>query len=263
MIPVTSPLLLKSDIRSSIRPNIRHGFFTRNGGCSSGIYQSLNCGPGSDDNPDNVNRNRQSILSYLAPHPARLCGLYQVHSNIVHYLEMPWKKDRRPRGDAFVTRQKNIALGILTADCAPVLLADPVNGVIGAAHAGWKGALTGILENTLRMMLDKGAELSQISATVGPCIAQENYEVGPEFLACFTNQSPDHRHFFINSSKKNHYLFDLKQFSLNVLEKSGLDNITALPHDTYADEDNFFSYRRATHRSEKDYGRQISAIMIL
>lgn len=244
--------------------NIRHGFFTRKGGCSSGIYSSLNCGPGSDDISENVKKNRQSILSELSTDPARLCGLYQIHSNIVHYLETPWDgetpwDDHMPRGDAMVTSQKNIALGILTADCAPVLLADPENRVIGAVHAGWKGALTGILENTVRMMCQKGAKISNIIATVGPCIAQENYEVGPEFLEKFS----DHKYFFTNSHKKNHYLFDLKSFVTYRLEKSGLDKITALSHDTYSDEDNFFSYRRTTHRGEKDYGRQISTIILL
>ncbi len=238
---------------------IRHGFFTRNGGCSSGIYASLNCGPGSDDIPENIRKNRQTILSALDPKATRLCGLHQVHSNIVHYLEKLWDDDELPKGDAVVSRQRNIALGILTADCAPVLFADPENGVIAAAHAGWKGALAGIIEHTVRVMCQKGAELSQIIAVVGPCITQENYEVGPEFVENFS----DHQRFFINSFNKNHYLFDLKGFILSQLKMTGLEKITALANDTYGDEDNFFSYRRSTHRNEKDYGRQISAIMLL
>ncbi len=238
--------------------NIRHGFFTRKGGCSSGIYTSLNCGPGSDDNPENVKKNRHTILAELGSQGATLCGLHQIHSNIVHYMDTPWV-DELPKGDAVVTRQKNIALGILTADCAPVLFADPENGVIGAAHAGWKGALTGILENTIQIMCQKGAKIPNIIATIGPCIAQKNYEVGPEFLEKFA----EHQHFFIKSTKKDHYLFDLKGFVTYRLEESGLDKITALPQDTYSDEDILFSYRRATHQGEKDYGRQISTIMIV
>ncbi|MBL4801758.1 MAG: peptidoglycan editing factor PgeF [Emcibacter sp.] len=246
-----------------LSPNIRHGFFTRKGGHSSGLYSSMNCGPGSDDNPHLVLKNRQRILLELAPQADQLCGLYQIHSNIVHFLEEPWTGDNLPKGDAMVTRQKHIALGILTADCAPVLFADPKNGVIGAAHAGWKGALTGILKNTLRMMCHNGAEISSITATVGPCIAQENYEVGPEFLTSFKNQQADHRQFFQDSPNKDHYLFDLKAFCMDRLTRYGLKNITCLPHDTYARKDLFFSYRRATHHHEKDYGRQISTIMLL
>lgn len=253
--PLTSPLLQS--------PDIRHGFFTRKDGHSSGLYASLNCGPGSDDSPDDVTKNRQAVLSSLDPRALKLCGLYQIHSNIVHYLDVPWQQNSLPKGDAIVTRQKNIALGILTADCAPVLFSDPENGIIGAAHAGWKGALTGILENTVHMMCQQGAEISNIAVAIGPCIAQENYEVGAEFLKHFTDQNPDHQRFFRDSPNKNHYLFDLKGFSLHRLIDAGLDKITSLPHDTYADEEAFFSYRRATHRHEKDYGRQISAIMLL
>lgn len=248
-------------IRSSLLslPNIRHGFFTRKGGCSSGIYASLNCGSGSDDTPENIKKNRRTILTELDPHAARLCGLYQIHSTIVHYLETPWADDSPPRGDAIVTRRKNIALGILTADCAPVLFADPENGVIGAAHAGWKGARTGILENTVHMMCHKGAEVSSIIAVVGPCIARENYEVGPEFVENF----PEDQQYFTASYRQGHYLFDLKAFSLSKLEKLSLGKIEILARDTYGDKDNFFSYRRTTHRGEKNYGRQISTIMLL
>ncbi|PCI32659.1 MAG: polyphenol oxidase [Alphaproteobacteria bacterium] len=249
-------------------PTIRHGFFSRKGGCSTGIYASANCGPGSDDQPENVRNNRRAILTDLSPdahspNVHRLCGLYQTHSNRVHYLASPWDEDSLPRGDALVTRQKNIALGILTADCAPVLFADPSNGVIGAAHAGWKGALTGIVENTLQMMYQHGAELNQISAVVGPCISQGNYEVGPEFRKKFTDQTQAHRKYFINSPRQDHYLFDLKGFLRDRLETAGLKNMAILDHDTYNDEEHFFSYRRTTHRGEKDYGRQISTIMLL
>lgn len=242
---------------------IRHGFFTRRGGCSSGLYHSLNCGPGNDDHPENVQKNRQTILAMLDPHAEKICGLYQIHSNVVHFLDQPWEGGKLLKGDGMVTRQKNIVLGILTADCAPVLLADPENGVIGAAHAGWQGALTGIVENTVQMMCDNGAENSNIVAAIGPCIAQQNYEVGPEFLKNFTDLESDHQRFFTNSPKENHHLFDLRGFVLDRLEKAGIQNISVNPHDTYALEDDFFSYRRSTHRGEVDYGRQISAIMLV
>lgn len=240
-------------------PNIRHGFFTRKGGCSSGIYSSLNCGPGSDDKAENIAKNRRVVLSALDPKAAQICGLYQIHSNIVHFLDEPWGPDNLPKGDAIVTRQENIALGILTADCAPVLFSDPENDVIGAAHAGWKGARDGILENTVQMMCDKGARRATIRAAIGPAIAQENYEVGPEFKATFKEQPS----FFMNSHRKDHYLFNLKGFVMSQLKKSGLSNIVALDHDTYGNPNDYFSYRRATHAAEPDYGRQISVIMIL
>ncbi|NOZ65548.1 MAG: peptidoglycan editing factor PgeF [Alphaproteobacteria bacterium] len=240
-------------------PNIRHGFFSRKGGCSSGIYASLNCGPGSDDKAENIAKNRRVVLSALDPKAVQICGLYQIHSNIVHFLDKPWGPDNLPKGDAIVTRQKNIALGILTADCAPVLFSDPENGIIGAAHAGWKGALNGVLENTIQMMCDKGAKRANIRAAIGPAIVQKNYEVGPEFKEAFKEQPS----FFRDSHRKDHYLFDLKGFVLNQLEKSGLSRIVALDHDTYDNPNDYFSYRRTTHAGETDYGRQISAIMIL
>ncbi len=256
MIPIKSPRL--NDMK-----NISHGFFTRQGGCSTGIYKSLNCGPGSDDTPENVKRNRQTICASLGGENVRLCGLYQIHSNIVHYLDNTCGDYILPRGDALVTKQRNTALGILTADCAPVLLADPINNIIGAAHAGWKGALTGILENTVKMMCDNGAALENICAAIGPCIAQENYEVGPEFLENFMARNAKYKNYFINSPKEGHHLFDLKGFATKRLKEIGIMNIDILPFDTYANADNFFSYRRTTHHNEEDYGRQISVIMRL
>jgi len=254
MVPIKSPLL--NDMN-----NIRHGFFTRQGGCSTGLYKSLNCGPGSDDKPENVERNRQNICASLGAENVRLCGLYQIHSNIVHYLDNINSDYILPKGDALVTKQRNTALGILTADCAPILLADPVNNIIGAAHAGWKGALTGILENTVKVMCDNGAILQNIRAAIGPCIAQENYEVGPEFLKNFIDQKAEYKSFFINSQKDGHHLFNLKGFAEKKLKEMGIMSLDILPFDTYANADNFFSYRRTTHHNEQDYGRQLSVIM--
>ncbi len=254
MAPLKSPLL--NDMN-----NISHGFFTRRGGCSTGLYKSLNCGPGSDDKPENVKRNRQNICTSLGGENVRLCGLYQIHSNIVHYLDNVSGGYILPKGDALVTKRKNVALGILTADCAPVLLADPANNIIGAAHAGWKGALTGVLENTVKIMCDNGATLENIRAAIGPCIAQENYEVGPEFLENFIDQEAEYKRFFINSPKEGHHLFDLRGFATKRLKEVGIMGIDILSFDTYANEDNFFSYRRTTHHNEQDYGRQLSVIM--
>jgi len=255
MIPLTSPILAD-------KPVIKHGFFTRKGGCSTGLYHALNCGIGSEDNPENVKKNRKAVLSSFGRPAVKLCGLYQIHSNIVHFVDQSWRDSPLVKGDALVTRQSNLALAILTADCAPVLLADAENGVIAAAHAGWRGALSGILENTIDMMCHHGAARGNIHAAVGPCIAQKNYQVGPEFFAEFEKRTGDAQSFFIESTKKDHYQFNLKAFVLSRLNHAHIQESTALAHDTYGDEDNFFSYRRTTHFGKKNYGRQISAILL-
>ncbi|MCI5049498.1 MAG: peptidoglycan editing factor PgeF [Rickettsiales bacterium] len=235
-----------------------HGFFTRAGGVSEGIYASLNCGSGSDDNPEHVKENQQRIVSALGGEA--LCRCYQVHSAVVETVEAPW--DALPKADAMVTNKPNIVLGILTADCAPVLFADHKAGVVGAAHAGWKGAIGGVLENTITAMEALGAKRESIAAAIGPCIAQGSYEVGAEFYAQFVEQSSLYGTFFKESEKADHFLFDLEGFVGHRLAQSGLQNVDALGIDTYSDEQRFFSYRRKTHRDEPDYGRQLSAIML-
>ncbi|MCF8473717.1 MAG: peptidoglycan editing factor PgeF [Emcibacter sp.] len=255
MTPLTSSILH--------HPTIRHGFYTRKGGYSTGLYNALNCAQSSDDITSTVMKNRQAVRMNLNPNATSLCGLSQIHSNIVHFLDKEWDSRNSPKGDAMVTKQKNIALAILTADCAPVLFSDPINGVIAAAHAGWKGAKTGILENTLDMMCLQGAERHHIAAAIGPAISQENYEVGPEFIESFTKQKANYHIFFKDSPKVDHHFFDLKAFVQHRLKEAGLHQIATMPNDTYADQNNFFSYRRSTHKSEKDYGRQISVITIL
>lgn len=244
-------------------PTVNHGFFTRKNGHSSGIYAALNCGSGSKDVPEHIAANRQSALATMGGDAANLCGLYQIHSNIVHFLDAPWQNDNPPKGDGLVTRQKNLALGILTADCAPVLFTDPQNGVIGAAHAGWQGAVTGIIENTIDVMCNNGAERQNIIAAVGPCIAQQSYEVGGEFLTRFVNEDPKYEKFFAQSPNEGRYLFNLKLFTAHRLENAGIKKTDVFSEDTYADDEHFFSYRRSTHKDEKDYGRQISIIMLL
>ena len=243
-------------------PGIAHGFFGREGGVSTGLYDSLNCGPGSCDDAKAVAENRRRIAAALAPDArdsARLVSLSQIHSAIVHTLPA-WEE--RPEGDAMVTATPGLALGILTADCAPVLLADPKAKVIGAAHAGWKGALGGVLEATLEAMEKLGALRDRIHAAVGPCISQNNYEVGWEFRDRFLEQGLRHRRFFTPSSKEGHYCFDLAGYTAHRLTVAGVGSVEMLGVCTYPPENGFFSFRRTTHAGEPDYGRQISAIVL-
>lgn len=242
---------------------VRHAFFTREGGVSQGLYGSLNCGFGSDDNPDRVAANRSRALDHLAGND--LLTVYQVHSPDVVIVDEVWQPDAAPKADAMVTRRPGVALGILTADCAPVLFADgDANGgagVIGAAHAGWKGALAGVVEATVEAMVGLGAQMSDISAAIGPCIQQHSYEVGPEFRDRFDAADPANGDFFAPSSRQGHFMFDLAGYIGARLDGLGIA-FEATGQDTCADENRFFSYRRATHRGEKDYGRGLSAILL-
>ena len=241
-------------------PAIRHGFFTREGGVSEGLFASLNCGPGSGDNANAVAENRRRALQRLGLAAGALCTLHQCHSANVVLAESPWSIDARPRADAVVTRAKGLALGILTADCAPVLLADPSAGVLGAAHAGWKGALTGVIEAVVEAMTSLGAEPKRILAGVGPAIAQRSYEVGPEFPTLFLEQDDNNAVFFQPGDRAGHSRFDLKGYVCSRLRKTGVGQIAVLPCDTYAESRLFFSYRRACHQGEEDYGRLLSVI---
>jgi YfiH family protein len=248
-------------------PGIAHGFFGRDGGVSAGLYESLNCGPGSSDDAKAVAENRRRIAAALAPDAkdgARLVSLSQIHSAIVHTLPawgVPGTASRL-EGDAMVTATPGLALGILTADCAPVLLADPKAKVIGAAHAGWKGALGGVLEATLDAMEKLGALRDRIGAAIGPCISQTNYEVGWEFRDRFLEQGLKHRRFFTPSDKEGHYRFDLAGYAAHRLTTAGVGSVEMLGVCTYPPENGFFSFRRTTHAGEPDYGRQISAIVL-
>ncbi len=249
------------DCLSGLR-SVRHGFFTRIGGVSDGLYAAKNCGFGSGDKPDNVARNRARCIAEMANGGAALVTAYQVHSADAIVVESPWQPKDSPRADGMVTDRPNIALGILTADCAPVLFCDPEAGVIGAAHAGWKGADGGILESTVSTMESLGASAGRIIAAVGPCIAQASYEVGPEFRDRFLAHDRKNDRFFREGVRPDHPQFDLKGYVAAVLTGLGLAGVEIDPHDTMADEDLFFSYRRATLRGEPDYGRGLSAIMI-
>lgn len=242
-----------------IAPGIAHGFFGREGGVSTDIYASLNCGPGSRDDAAAVTENRRRVAAALAP-GAELVSLSQIHSPIVHALDrMP---ATRPEGDAMVTATPGLGLGILTADCAPVLLADSEARVIGAAHAGWKGALGGVLEATLEAMEKLGADRKRIAAAIGPCISQTNYEVSWDFRDRFLELGLRQRKFFIPSDKEGHYRFDLEDYAAHRLTAAGLGRVEKLGVCTYPAENGFFSFRRTTHAGEPDYGRQVSAILL-
>ena len=245
---------------------IAHGFFGREGGVSSGIYDSLNCGPGSRDDPQSVTENRGKVAAALGP-GTRLVSLSQIHSPVVHALtEAPPEGAPRLEGDAMVTAVPGLGLGILTADCAPVLLADPQANVIGAAHAGWKGALgqdgRGVLEATLDAMEKLGAERARIRAAIGPCISQDNYEVGWDFRDRFLELGLRQRKFFVPSDREGHYRFDLAGYVAHRLTAAGTGSVEPLGICTYPPENGFFSFRRTTHAGEPDYGRQVSAIVL-
>ena len=243
-------------------PGIRHAFFTREGGVSEGIYTSLNGGIGSSDEPARVAENRRRMAEQLVVPPENLVGVYQVHSADVIPVEGA-PTSERPRADAMVTRTPGLALGISTADCGPVLFADAEAGVIGAAHAGWKGAFSGILDATLSVMERLGAERGRIVAVLGPTISQANYEVGPEFVATFRDDDPDNGRFFRAGEREGRSLFDLPAYIGMRLRAAGVGEFLDLGLCTYADEARFYSYRRATHRSEPDYGRLIAAISLI
>jgi YfiH family protein len=243
-------------------PRVRHGFFTRQGGVSAGIYASLNCGYGSSDQAANVTENRRRAVALIGLPLEALATTYQIHSADVVDVTQPWPLDARPRVDAMVTTQPGVALGIGTADCAPVLLADPAAGVIGAAHAGWRGAVTGVVEAVVRSMVERGAQPARMHAAVGPCIAQASYEVGPEFPQPFQQQDPENSRFFVPSKRAGHFMFDLPGYVVSRLRRLGISAAASVARDTCAEADMFFSYRRMTLAGEKDYGRGLSVIAL-
>jgi hypothetical protein len=244
-------------------PEIAHGFFGRKGGVSSGIYASLNCGPGSCDDRPLVIENRRRARAALNPHDCRLLTLHQVHGAETVIVDALWEIGQSPRADAMATNSATMALGILTADCAPVLLADAQAHVVGAAHAGWKGALAGVVESAIAAMERLGARRKRIAAAIGPCISQRAYEVGNELRDAVLADETAHASLFIPSDREAHWRFDLPAYVRAKLEISGVGNIWDSGVCTYGQEAAFFSFRRATHRGESDYGRQLSAIVLL
>ncbi|SHF11485.1 conserved hypothetical protein [Ruegeria intermedia] len=248
--------ILTSDLLSPVR----HGFFSRRGGASSGIFAGLKCGLGSSDQSEAVALNRRRVAEAMEVAPEALIGVHQVHSPAVVTIDGPIQGDK-PKADAIVTATPGLALTVLTADCQPVLFSDPDANVIGAAHAGWRGALEGVLEATLDAMETLGARRANVRAAIGPTISQRAYEVGPEFLDDFIADDPDNTRFFANG-QGDRMLFDLPAFGLHRLRRAGVGHAEWTRHCTYSDPERFYSYRRATHAGEADYGRLISAIRL-
>jgi YfiH family protein len=242
---------------------LKHGFFTRQGGCSQGLYSSLNCGLGSGDDPLVVRKNRAFVAETLGVPSDKLVTLYQHHSPDVVIVSEPWEGDNRPKADGLATRVAGLALGVLTADCAPVLFADAEAGVIGAAHAGWKGALTGVTDQTILAMEQLGARRENINVVIGPTISQSSYEVGPDFRERFVAIDSSLNKWFRPSTRPFHHMFDLPGYLSERLIDLGVSHVENLSICTYSDKDRFFSYRRTTHMKERDYGRQISAITLI
>lgn len=249
--PITHPLLE--------RAGVRHGFFTREGGVSNGLYAGLNTGIGSSDDPQAVRENRRRIADHMGGTPDDLAGCYQIHSSIARIAEGPWRGDR-PEGDAVVTRTHGVICAVLTADCAPVLLADAEAGVVAAVHAGWKGALGGVVHSAVTAMQALGAAPGRMVAVVGPCIAQASYEVGADFQDRFEHHDPGSDRFFVEATRADKRLFDLPGFVLWRLEQAGVGDAAWTGQDTCADEARFFSNRRAHLNGEPDFGRLMSAV---
>ena len=251
--------MLVSSLLAAI-PGLRHAFFTREGGVSDGVYDSLNGGLGSRDDAANVVENRRRMAERLGVTPLHFLNVHQTHSADAIVATGPWESSW-PKADAIVTRVEGLAIGITTADCGPILLVDPKARVIGAAHAGWKGALTGVLETTIETMEELGAARNSVVAAIGPLIRQPSYEVGSEFVERFIEADAGNALFFLPGERDGHAMFDLPGFIRMRLEKAGVLMIDDLGLDTYADE-RFYSYRRSVHRKEADYGRLVHAIAL-
>jgi polyphenol oxidase len=257
-----APRLQPVEAPELVLAGVAHAYFTRHGGVSTGIYAGLNTGTGSDDSRKAVLENRARAARYLGVAPDRLATPHQVHGTDPVVVEEAWAPGKGPKADAVITRQPGLAVGVGSADCGPVLFADPQARVVAAAHAGWKGALSGILESTVAGMERLGAERGRIVAVLGPTISVKAYEVGPEFVARFTATDPENERFFGASDRPGHSLFDLPAFIVARLNRAGVEQAHAVGLCTYDDAARFFSYRRATHRGEPDYGRLLSAICL-
>jgi polyphenol oxidase len=251
---------LDSPLLSAV-PGLRHAFFSREGGVSDGIYACLNGGLGSNDDPANVAENRRRMAEQMGVAPSHFLGVHQIHSPDAVVATGPWEGASRPRADAIVTRTEGLAIGITAADCGPILFVDPNARVIGAAHAGWKGALTGIVESTVDAMEGLGGERANIVAAIGPLIRQQSYEVGNEFVERFLEADAENALFFLPAARAGHAMFDLGGFIRRRLENAGVLVVDDIGVDTYSDQ-RFFSYRRSVHRQEPDYGRHVHAIVL-
>jgi polyphenol oxidase len=254
-------MMLSSPLLSAV-PGLRHAFFTREGGVSEGIYAGLNGGLGSNDDPERVRENRRRIAAHMGVTPQQFLSVHQIHSPDAIVATGPWDNGAaRPKADAIVTGSSALAISVTAADCGPVLFVDPNARVIGAAHAGWKGALTGVVESTIDAMEKLGAERSAMVAAIGPLIRQPSYEVGGEFVERFLDDDAGNAMYFIPSNRDGHAMFDLGAYIRMRLENAGVLMIDDLGVDTYSDE-RFFSYRRSVHRKEPDYGRHVHAIAL-
>ncbi len=258
---MSSAVFLRSDALAA--DGVAHAFFTRQGGASSGVYESLNGGVGSSDDPACVAENRARMAQSLGVASDHLLVPYQIHSPDVLHVRAPWAADARPRVDGLVTDVPGLALGVTGADCGMILFADAQARVVGACHAGWKGAFSGVLESTLDAMEQIGGRRGQIIAVLGPTIGAASYEVGPEFVARFFETDAEYKHFFAPSPQAGHAMFNLPGFIAMRLQKAGVGRFEDMRLDTYADPARFFSYRRTTHRKEPDYGRLVSAIALI
>jgi len=241
---------------------IRHAFFTREGGVSSGVYEGLNGGTGSNDKPEHITENRARMAAAVGVKPENFLTAYQIHSPDVVVAERPWPQSERPRADAIVTKVPGLAIGISTADCGPVLFADPQARVLGAAHAGWRGAFGGVIESTLTAMEKLGADRTRVVAAAGPMISQPNYEVGQELVDRFVAADPANARFFAPATRPGHAMFDLPGYVVARLTAAGVRHVENLAVCTYGNPAQFYSYRRSTHRAEPDYGRHINAIAL-
>jgi len=259
---MTLPAPIPCERLDALSPGVVHGFFTRQGGVSKGMFSTLNVGLGSSDEREHVLENRRLVTESLGAPSPFLATPHQTHSPDVAVVEQAWQTQARPKADAVVTDRPGIVLGVLTADCGPVLLAEPQAGVVAAVHAGWRGAIAGVLENAIAAMERLGARRARITAVLGPTISQENYEVGPEFVERLTADDAANARFFRPSPNEGHAMFDLPGYILSRLGAAGVE-ASWTGQCTYGDEARFFSFRRKTHHGEPDYGRQISAIMIL
>jgi len=251
-VPLTAPTL-------TALQGVKHGWFGREGGVSTGIYASLNAGPGSNDDPAHVAENRRRIAAHFSRLPEHLLSAHQVHSGLAALVDSPWTGER-PKVDALVSKTPGLVVSVLTADCGPILLADPTAGVVAAAHAGWKGAIGGVLQATVALMQQCGATPARIVAVVGPTIQAQSYEVGPEFVDQFIAKSPENTRFFTEGRGDRHH-FDLPAFCVTQLQQAGVNASFALPDDTYAHPLRWHSHRRNVHESLSDYGRNCAAIM--
>jgi hypothetical protein len=265
VLPDLQPKELYACVPAFTPGSVFHGFFGRAGGVSKGVYHALNCGPGSDDAIESVKENLAIVAEAPGLKAEQIVTLHQVHGDTCVRVEKPWPLLDRPQADAAVTDKPGIGLGILTADCAPVLFfAEKADGspVIGAAHAGWKGAVGGVLESVVKAMQAYGLKPGSLRAAIGPCIGQASYEVGPDFPAPFLDENPENEKFFRPARKHGHFQFDLPGYCAAKLASIGVSQVAIKDLDTYFNEEDFFSYRRTTHRGDKDYGRQISLIAI-